>query len=51
MSKHGSVRSTEAVGTRDRFWFAFDPETIVRRKGLITGKLGETGATDFWNRE
>jgi hypothetical protein len=34
-------------GARDRFWFGFDHETIVRRKGLIIGKPGDTGTGDF----
>ena len=35
------------MGAWNRFWFAFDHETILRREGLIIGKLGETGDRDF----
>ncbi len=41
------TRDQGKKGVRDRFWFGFDHETIVRRKGLIIGKPGETGTGDF----
>jgi len=35
------------VGTWGAILVCFDHETIVRWKGVIIGKVGETGAGDF----